>query len=496
MPTQRLLLVNADAAIAYRHRNGHPIEEAVFEASNAGLTAFVSYLAQHQNKVFHLLADLAEEGFHAATIPKVGGRDRRAVLERKLGQYFFGTPYTAAISQGRENEARRDEKVLLAGLSRPELIDPWLTACAQAKTRVAGIQSPPLLLARLIKPLQLNRGRHLLLTVGRSGFRQTFFADGHLLFSRLTPLPAGAEEDAARICADEVPRLLQHLQGQGLLPPNETVQATALVATPDHARWRRHCTGSAILHYQFVDLAQPALRMGFKSPAAESCEALLLNLLARRSPAEQFAPWEALRLHRLAHARTALRTAGMGLLGLALAYSTFLANAAYILEQETEKQAQDNRRNASRIAAAVPPLPSRHGELQALVQRFRLLQAQTSSPLPAMQHLSQALTATSDIELDRFEWRKDAGGIAAEIEAHLPAEISSQPRATAAILAKFTERLQQRPAWTATLLRTPYDEESAKAVKGGGDDSDLPPQAGAFALRLTWNPHHDRDPRP
>ena len=66
--------------------------KASFAADEAGLAAFGDYLQGCRSSLFYLLADVAEEGFQVEDVPFVHGRDRRSLIQRKLAQFFYGTP--------------------------------------------------------------------------------------------------------------------------------------------------------------------------------------------------------------------------------------------------------------------------------------------------------------------------------------------------------------------------------------------------------------------
>ena len=110
MPQQRLLYLDTNHLSALLWHGGTLHEEGHFAHDDAGVAAFSEYLAHHRRSNFRLLADVTDEGFQIETLPYTQGADRRALLARKLGQYFYGSPLSTAISCGREKTGRRDEK--------------------------------------------------------------------------------------------------------------------------------------------------------------------------------------------------------------------------------------------------------------------------------------------------------------------------------------------------------------------------------------------------
>src|SRR5438105_15133726 len=110
-----------------------------FAVSGAGASAFELYLANLKDAPTHLFTDLAEEDFRLDTIPHVGGRDRDAILNRKLAQIFRSTPYRHALLQGREQDGRRDDRVFYTANSNPELLRPWLEMLERLRCPPGGI---------------------------------------------------------------------------------------------------------------------------------------------------------------------------------------------------------------------------------------------------------------------------------------------------------------------------------------------------------------------
>ena len=215
MPQRRVLFFDNSRLTAYRVHGGAVLHEASFAADEAGLAAFGDYLQQHRPSLFLILADVAEESFQTEDIPYSTGKDRQAILQRKLAQHFYGTPYALAQSQGRLKSGRRDERMLLMALTQPQHLEPWIGVLLRNKAILAGIHSLPQTIAGVLpaKP----SGQLLLLTLTHAGLRQTFFEDGQMRFSRLTPLIHDATDASAIAAASEAVKMHQYLASQRLI---------------------------------------------------------------------------------------------------------------------------------------------------------------------------------------------------------------------------------------------------------------------------------------
>ena len=143
MPERRVLFFDNARLTAYRVQGGAVLHEASFAGDDAGLAAFGDYVGQHRRSLFHILVDTPEESFQTEDIPYSTGKDRQAILRRKLAQHFYGTPYALASSQGRLKTGRRDERLLLMALTQPQHFEPWLAALRNHQAILAGIYTLP-----------------------------------------------------------------------------------------------------------------------------------------------------------------------------------------------------------------------------------------------------------------------------------------------------------------------------------------------------------------
>jgi len=136
-------------------RAGQASVRREFEASEAGAAQFDAYLATVSDVPIHFFTDLAEEDFRPDTIPHVGARDREAIVTRKLGQIFRNTPYRYAVLQGRDTDGRRDDRVVYAAITNPDVVKPWLDIIEARAAPLAGMYSAAILGTRVIEALEL-----------------------------------------------------------------------------------------------------------------------------------------------------------------------------------------------------------------------------------------------------------------------------------------------------------------------------------------------------
>lgn len=501
MPQRRVLFLDTSQLSAWRVGGGKAEREGSFAADTAGLEAFAAYLARHRRNLFMLLADVAEEGFQLEDIPFSAGRDRIAILKRKLAQFFYGTPLSVARSLGRLKTGRRDERLLLMALTQPQHLEPWLEVLRNAHANLAGIYTVAQLVASLLPAHAPDR--QLIITRTRSGLRQTFFADRQLRFSRLTPLATGSPEEAAAATSIETEKMHQYLSSQRLIDRGRPLATRVLVHPAQRAVLQDRCHDSAGLRFEFADLLQEAKRAGLHGALADSqAEMLFCHLLAKRTPAEQFARSVERRHYRLWQTRFAFRAASAVILASSLLYTARLGLDIFGLQGTTAQLRQQTRLDQQRYDAALqtlPKMPLPAADLRALVDRYDAVEKRARGPAPLLVQLSRSLDAFPAITLEDLEWKiaeqigqaspgQPPPGMApgpyaqADVHARLPVGMAGDQRGQVALVNDFARHLGNSPDTMVVILQPPVDTQSGKTLKSGSEKS--APEAPGFSFRL------------
>jgi hypothetical protein len=160
-----------------------------FAVTGTGVAEFENHVSAIEEMPTHLFVDIADEDFRLDTVPHVGGRDREALVARKLAQIFRNTPYRHAQMQGREAEGRRDDRVLYTAITNPEALRPWVEVLDRQSVPLMGIYSAAVFSAVVLEELDLDYPHTLLVTfTPGEAMRQTYFKGNEIKFSRLTPV--------------------------------------------------------------------------------------------------------------------------------------------------------------------------------------------------------------------------------------------------------------------------------------------------------------------
>lgn len=475
MGAQHLLLLDSHQLGLYRWHQGELQEQARHPLDSAGQAALARWLEARPDTPLRLLANLAEEGFQVETLPYLRGADRRAVLERRQAQHFFGTPYVLETSLGHLQTHRKEERVLLAALTQPALLTPWLQLLQRGHIPFAGLYSLPQLTGTLCRLLDLPQERCLVLTVHPHGLRQSLVMGGETVFSRLTPL---ADSSIAVSIAAEVPKLHHYLASQRLIGREEQLTVCPLVHHQDLEAVTRTCLSQGPLVLQPLELGLASSRLDCRwVPEDSLADPLFLHLLARHPPRQQFAPAPLLQDYQRARLRRRGLGLGSAILIIALLFLSWTLHGIGLLQAEQ-----------AHLEAEASKLQARHGQQQAgipglkleplrqLLERHERLQQQ-QTPGQTMAILSRALDGEPEIRLNRLLWQDEGGQCSLTVEGSLPA---GDPRQQ---MQRFESLLLalDKHGIRAQVQDHPLDLAPDKPLRGG--DQDGAPAPG-FRLRL------------
>ena len=493
MPTQRLLYLTPHQIAAYRWHGGDLVEEGAFDASEAG-GAFSAYLRTLPTALFSLVTNVAEEGYQIETIPYLTGSDRRTVLNRRLGQLFMGATLSTALSLGYPKARRKNEKLLLMALTNNAALEPWINALRMAESRLAGAWSLPLLSGEILARLRVPAMQCVLITVQDNTLRQSYFDQGHLCFSRVSPLNNSSVAGIAQTIAAESAKLHQYLVTQRLLARTATLDAHLLLPPQFAESIAATLVGSDILRFQIHDLVALARLTGLKTlPADPRADLLFLHLAATKAPRQQLAD-EGLRKHfRLWQTARMIRAIGLVASAACLLFAARTWVVGDIAREEAarygrEAAAIDARYQA--IVATFPPAPTSNDNLRQLIGQYDRFQQVSRGPAPLFRRLGAALDQAPQIELDSLDWSLGDAPTAApgsdletlQIKGRI-ALAGGNPRQLLATFDHFVELLRSDGRLQVMVIQQPFDVASGKSLKGNASlETDTPR---TFALTIS-----------
>ncbi len=501
MPSKRLLYFTSQRVTAYLWGKSDLRKEAAFGANQEGTTEFSKYVAASPESLFYVLADIVEEDFFQENIPYVRGRDRRALLARKLAQRYRDTSLAVPISLGAEIHAgRREERILYTSFTNTQQFQPWLEALRAAGARVAGVFSVALAAGAVGKRLGFKASRYLMVSLQQAGLRQSYVENGRIRFSRLSRVDFSDPRAIAQDCAAESLRIHQYLANARILP-READPLDVLVLAPSEykALYDAVCVNSARLRFHVRDLDTMGRSLGLKSAPTETlAEGLFLYVLAESATREQYADDSLRRFYHLWRARVGLIGAGAAVFGVALLFSAINLLDLYDAKERTRMNRVQEAQAAqeyARLQKDFPKTPTSADNLKAIVRNYRAILRQSTSPSGMFVEISEAVSAMPQIEIDKIDWEivgetrsqqgraasKAAGAPAskaakaasdeppvqtAEISGKLVVAQASDYRAVTALINQFADTLRRKPGTEVIRTQLPFDINAEKSISG------------------------------
>lgn len=405
----RVLLVASERAILYLFEGGEVAQAYIFSADEAGLALFNRCLGELESAPVCILVDVVEEEYRSETIPHVSGSDRRSVLERKYARLFRGTPFHHFLRQGRESNERRDDKVLLTAITRPEILTVWLDVLDEHKAPVAGIYSLPILSERMLKRIGADGTNVLLISLQKaSGLRQTFFRDGQLKISRLAHMPRLGSVPFAAHLMGEVEKLRRYLNSLALISRDSPLSIYILSHGQLLDELEQHCRDSEQERFYLLDVEEVGRRFGLKqSGESHYADTVFAKLMVSRTPPNHYARQEDTQFYSMHRLRTALAVAGVMLLLASAGWSGFSFIEGVMLKEQALDAAQKATFYQERFEVArrkLPATPVEPREIKTAVDAIAELESYKSSPEPALALLGKTLLGMPGIKVDEINW--------------------------------------------------------------------------------------------
>lgn len=410
MSVERIFYVTPYELVVYRLQGEAWHLCASFPGGPEGVSLLDDYLAGEKELLSCLYTDLIEEEYRNEKIPYVGGRDRRAVLQRKIRTLFRTTPFRTAKVQGREKSGRRDNKVLFAALTNPDNLTLWLDKLMEHKVPIIGIYSLSTISQRLLQKLKHKAEYTLLLTEQRGTLlRQSFFNGYDLKVSRLTPMTSKSHEEQVEILQREVQKNQRYLNRMQLLPHDARLDVCILTESGDIEHLRRGCQDTEAVRFHFIDINHALQQLGLQGEmAADHSEQLFLHLLHERLSVINYARPVDRRYYRMQQIRKGLVAASLLFAMISAGWSLENLHTAGELKAQKAtlsvqiKQMQHNYRQA---LAALPDVPMEPTDMQALIEGHHTLMLDRFRPRGLFVAFSKGLDSNPRIQLERIEWR-------------------------------------------------------------------------------------------
>lgn len=429
MAAQRVFVISGAGLAAYHRHGSKLLGPFPFEADEGGRAEFARYLERFPDDVTHVVADVVEEEFREETVPHVLAWERRALLRSRAARAFPGARYLHAARLGREPDGRRDDRVRFSAITRPETLAPWLAPMEERGVPLAGIHSPAMLTAAMLRAVGAVGDQVLVVSLqSGGGLRQTCFRRGKLRFSRLATLPRPTADGHESHVLAEIERTRRYLgnlrsgaSGDRLdvhvLSHGEPLEALRRELARDAGRNGGDGAGGAggsddgdaPARCDVVDLATVARRLGLRRWGGEaSADRLFVHLLASRPPPNHYATPDQIRRHSVLRIDLVLKAASA-----AIAAGACLFGGAVALEGATASgharalalHAALYERRYHAAQAALPLAPAEPAELERVVSALNTLRRRRADPVDLLARLSDTLADFPRVRIEELSWR-------------------------------------------------------------------------------------------
>jgi len=390
------------------------IGSSSFEPTDEGLGNFRSYLQQTEKMPGKFLVDVIEEDFRNETIPHVGARDRKAVVNRLLDRYYRSSQeYSYSEVIGQTKKGRKEDIVLLGAMTNPQLIRPWLTIIEECEVPVSGIWTLPIVSKNLLKTIKASSDVVLLVSQQvNSNVRQTLFRDGKLISSRQSIINQDIKDISGigELAAPEVNRTIDFLRAQNLVGVNETINLHIIGSDEQLVSLEKHFKADENQTVKIHRIADLHKKLGIAGVGEKFSDGIFAWLSLRQGVLRShYGPEKA--FHRYHNKLAATALYAFSLLVIIFGILMAQANISDALEYERSisllKQEENNYKEIySKKFKDFEGVFQNAGVMNSAVDLSERIKLNSNtSPLDFLISLGQILEGENgDLHIDKIEW--------------------------------------------------------------------------------------------
>ncbi|XZG70039.1 hypothetical protein ACTSKR_15540 [Chitinibacteraceae bacterium HSL-7] len=356
-----------------------------------------------EDTIVAVLADLADEELRHDTVPRLRGRDRQTLWQRKLLTTFRQTPLRSVRAATRHSKGR-EEEIVLAALPSPDRVMQVADAIRTAGAVLAGIWSLPQLVAQ--HAIQHAAQGLALYAVPGGGLRQCFVGEEAPRLLRLTC----RDQDWHNIddmllrqrLVVELGMAREYLVSQRQLDRNAPLGVT--LYAPKELAIRL----ASAIREQDADTGEYRVTALALAPE-HGLFRMARDQIRHHRIAQHYASGPMLQSYRVRAALAMVRRSLWGALALSLLFALWAGISGVHNQRETRVLDANTAELEASIRALRAQLPA-GADAQAPMWR-RMEQLQTDWLLrwprliPRLQTLSMTLTDYPGLNLDKVSWR-------------------------------------------------------------------------------------------
>lgn len=374
------------------------------------LSEFTESVRQFQSMPAILVTDFQEESYRHDKIAHVSGSDQSAIISRKLNFTFRNTPYRLAKVIGREPDGRKDDKILLGALTRPELIDPWVKILLAHNVSIQSITSMAFVMEAYFQKNKLSDGPDVVLASLERGteLRQTYLKNGKVQFSRMTSLNSSAPADIGEDIFQESQQIRKYLERIRLLSYENPLEVFLFCPyTGDNLHIpepENHLNNYTIIR---VEDQLPNYNVNLEESEPEASVLFLADIVTKKPLRNVYAPLSAQKFHFLRTWSRAAVVASVTLSLLAIFFQVPKMIDTYGMWQQEAQLAsltQPWLQQYDELSQEFPETPIPSQEMALVVETYETVRSQSYRPANAMAVISEALTYSPNLQITGIEW--------------------------------------------------------------------------------------------
>jgi len=390
---------------------GHNLETSVyFEPDEQGLDLFNSYLRSFSNEPVRLMVDLIEEEFRQIKIPLLRGSDRRAILERNYTKYFRNSKYKFAVSQSIEKKTRKEENLLMLGLTNQYLLEPWLNIIDDTRTPLSGIISLPLLSQDYVSHFESDNKAIILVSQQvPSNLRQSVFIDGKLILSRLVPIASFYQGDYATDVVRDIESTQRYLVSQRIVELADTLSVQILTNKRHVDKLTIKCSEEGLPDFQIHDIDQILEKEKIQiSEQQDFSSGLFCYLASKKIAVNHYAQAKEKKYYKHHIAGLILKAASMAFVATGIGLATTSAAKGWIYSStvmettllEQKYQSKLNQLSQTRVDSTISTTTMQH-----IVQAVESVQKKyLADPEEMFSLISEDVSLFSNIRIKEIKW--------------------------------------------------------------------------------------------
>lgn len=412
MAIRRFFYVTQDALEVWSRERSSLQKDIRFPSTDDGFAGFRGFLQSAPQTPSLMLVDVIEEEFVVDSVPKMGHRDRAALMQRRLERRFPRTHYRRTIRQGRGGEGE-EVPVLHCAISNHELLDPWIDIIVGSRSPLVGIISVPMLCSRLLSRFRRQTDNAMFLTHHQGDkLRQVFMRDGHLKSARLSQAPPPDDPAYGQYIVTEISRSRKYLERARLLRGDDELHVFMIADRRTADDIVAGNDGKVPMQLHFVDPLKAKLAAGLAGELERAHqEALYLSICARWRPAFSYARRGETTYSRLLRLRNAtVGTAVAASVACAIASGVLLADGLYLRDASASIRMQIDRmvETFRRENEEFRPFKATSHEMKLAVDTGDYILGNRLPVAWVMTELGRVLADHPGMQIDELSWQLDA----------------------------------------------------------------------------------------